>query len=374
MSGIVRTNSGRVSGSIGSAGSGITTSSSDPEVDTNPPGGIGTVFTNTTSGETYVCTDDTTDENVWINVGDGTGNVALYHFANASLYCFAPAGNTSGSSNVATIDKNAFASNANSTDQGDVTAARRGNSCASSTTHGYCAGGYTGAPFVNIIDRFAMGSTANSTDVGDLTSTGQTGAGITSSTHGHVACGTYTSATRDVKRWSFASGTEAGTSLGDLISVARDYPVGGSSELYGYVMGSYSGSPVSQIEKFAFADNATTADVGDLVSTSNSMSHCEDGYVWTSGQFNTPADDKIEKMATASDNNSTDSGSSLSVTVSGNNAGNASKTYGYAMGGSVGGNHGDVVDRWPYASSSTASDVGDLTVVREGIASVGCQL
>ena len=44
---------------------------SDPTGSTNKP--VGQVALNTTSGEMYICTDATTDANVWTNVGDGTG-------------------------------------------------------------------------------------------------------------------------------------------------------------------------------------------------------------------------------------------------------------------------------------------------------------
>ena len=36
---------------------------------------LGTMWVNKTSGEMYILTDDTTNANVWTNVGDGTGNV-----------------------------------------------------------------------------------------------------------------------------------------------------------------------------------------------------------------------------------------------------------------------------------------------------------
>ena len=53
----------------------ITKSSSDPTISTNPAGGVGTVWANTTSGEMYICTTATAGANVWTNVGPGTGNV-----------------------------------------------------------------------------------------------------------------------------------------------------------------------------------------------------------------------------------------------------------------------------------------------------------
>ena len=47
---------------------GITKSASDPATDTNPAGGLGTLWANTTSGEMFGLTDATTDENVWTNI------------------------------------------------------------------------------------------------------------------------------------------------------------------------------------------------------------------------------------------------------------------------------------------------------------------
>ena len=58
--------------------SNATVSSSDPAIDTNPTGGVGTLWINSTSGEVYVCTSATTDLNSWINVGEGTGDVVPF--------------------------------------------------------------------------------------------------------------------------------------------------------------------------------------------------------------------------------------------------------------------------------------------------------
>lgn len=51
----------------------ITKSSSNPLITTN--GSIGDIWLNTTSGEMFVCTDATTNYNVWTNTGEGTGSV-----------------------------------------------------------------------------------------------------------------------------------------------------------------------------------------------------------------------------------------------------------------------------------------------------------
>ena len=59
----------------------ITKSSSDPTGSTNPSGGVGTVFLNTTSGEMFSLTDATAGSNVWTNIGDGTGAAPVTYMA-----------------------------------------------------------------------------------------------------------------------------------------------------------------------------------------------------------------------------------------------------------------------------------------------------
>ena len=51
----------------------ITKSSSEPTATTNPSSGVGTLWLRTTTGEMYCCTNSTTNDNIWTNIGDGTG-------------------------------------------------------------------------------------------------------------------------------------------------------------------------------------------------------------------------------------------------------------------------------------------------------------
>ena len=351
-----------------------TKSASDPTISTNPSGGVGTEWVNHTTGKQFICTDATAGENVWKCSGGGSGSVSPFHFTNASLYCFAPGGNSGGDTNQLHIDKVTFASDGNSTDQGDMTWKRRGKSQSTSTTHGYSAGGYGQTPpstgQTNRIDKFAMVTESNSTDVGDLSVAGETHAGCTSETYGYAAGGG--AGLARVDRYAFASDGNA-TNLGNLLSVNRNYPMGGSTQTHGYILGSSTGSPTNQIEKFSFADDSTTADVGDLVGSKvGSSSHCEVGYIWAAGH-NSVATNRIDKMATASDSNMVDSGSDLSVTLKGSACGSMSSTYGYCMGGHLS-TRGDVIDKWPFASSSTATDVGNLIIATEAVLYSGCQI
>ena len=57
---------------------GVTKNASDPAIATNPSGGVGSVWQNTTSGAMFICTDATAGGNVWINIGEGTGNIVPY--------------------------------------------------------------------------------------------------------------------------------------------------------------------------------------------------------------------------------------------------------------------------------------------------------
>ena len=52
-----------------------TVSTTNPLLTSNPPA-VGHVWVNSTSGETYVCTDVTVNENIWNNTGTGTGEIA----------------------------------------------------------------------------------------------------------------------------------------------------------------------------------------------------------------------------------------------------------------------------------------------------------
>jgi hypothetical protein len=83
-----------------------------------------------------------------------------------------------GSSSVPTaptnvIQKFPFASDTNSTDVGDITQGVFLPGTASSTTHGYRAGGdmTAGGSASNVIDKYSYSADGNATDVGDLAHT-----------------------------------------------------------------------------------------------------------------------------------------------------------------------------------------------------------
>ena len=79
-------------------------------------------------------------------------------------------GTGGGLTEVNVMDYVTIASTGNATDFGDMTLARRGHGCCSSSTRGLNAGGYTGSTNTNSIDYVTIASVGNATDFGDLIS------------------------------------------------------------------------------------------------------------------------------------------------------------------------------------------------------------
>ena len=148
--------------------SSVTKNASDPAIATNPSGGVGSVWQNTTSGEMFICTDATTGENIWTNIGEGSGDIVPYAFQ----------GSVAGY--VAThdrIDEISFTSDGNATDVGDLatgsnTTGRDGTCGNCSSTHAYWSGGYGPGNYspntADVIEAITFASKGTAVDVGNL--------------------------------------------------------------------------------------------------------------------------------------------------------------------------------------------------------------
>tara|TARA_R110002074_G_scaffold112717_2_gene240962 strand:+ start:72 stop:1193 length:1122 start_codon:yes stop_codon:yes gene_type:complete len=363
MSGIIGSNLGRASGSIGSAGSGITTDSGDPATDTNPDGGVGTVWSNTTSGETYVCTDATAGANVWTNVGDGTGDISPV-FGGAT-YGYALGGRNAGGGTVDTIQKISFADGTEDmADVANLTVARQDAKGSKSSTHGYAMAG-NGSEDITI-DKHQFATTNNSTDVGDLTQRAPDSAPASSSTHGYLMGGNNgvnDDAQNVVQNFPFSSDTGS-TDIGNLTAL-RGSNSGHSdwTNQYGYVTGGYgtAAGRVNIIDRVSFAAGSQdAADVGDLTQVTNAntgSSSAEHGYSM-GGHNASAATNVISRFAFAATANAADVGDLTSSKYNGE--GMSSLTHAYYMGASV--SYLDMVERTAFASSANGADVGNLLV------------
>jgi hypothetical protein len=340
---------------------GVTASASDPAIDTNPSGGVGTEWHNTTSGEVYICTDATTDENIWTNIGAGSGDVAPWAFQGLTY------GYTSGgwpSSNV--IDKFSFTTDGNAADVGNLTLARTNGCGLTSASYGYTAGGRGTAwpTVVNIIDKFSFASGGDATDSGDLLTNHSEMAGQSSTTHGYISGGGNNTAGTAIQKFSTASGGSS-SAISGVLTVSRKSCNGVSHTTHAYTVGSQT--PLSNVlDKFPFATDANSTDVGDLSNARGSAAGTSSetyGYIGGGVDAGTPPGaNSIEKWAFASDANATSHGN-LSREAYGV-CGQSSTTHGYTSGGYVPNAYSNIIDKYAFTSNTTATDVGDLTVGR----------
>ena len=109
----------------------VTKNASDPAIDTNPSGGVGTLWANTTSGEMFACTDATAGENVWTNVGGGSGYVHKTTGFAGEIAGYTTAGITAATPFSNVIQRFTFASAGNQTDHGDMVVGVYGPGCGS---------------------------------------------------------------------------------------------------------------------------------------------------------------------------------------------------------------------------------------------------
>ena len=348
-----------------------TISASDPTISTNPSGGVGTEWNNSTSGEMFICTDATAGENVWTNVGGGSGNVEPWSFP-GDTYGYAWGGTVPTNNKIERIS---FATDGNSTDVADMTTSRGESTGCTTPTYGYSAGGYPWSGDGRI-ERMLFSTEANATDVGNLTSDRRDMGSCSSEDYCYWIGG---SLVNIIERSAAASSANA-VDVGDLTYNAG-HP-GGSSDIgagYGYAHGGYDGSGSNQsvnIERFQMVSSANAVDVGDLAvitgmtGAGSSLTH---GYNIGTGSWPTRSN-TIQKFAFGSSSTGTDVGD-----LSGDRWGStgvSSSTHTYSAGGDNAGGGGspvNIIEKWPHASDTNATDVGDLTTVKNMFGPCGNQ-
>jgi hypothetical protein len=291
------------------------------------------------------------------------GGGAAYSFQ-GSNFGYASGGQTPTASNV--IDKFPFSSDANASDVGDLTLARAQSAGQSSTVSGYTSGGFPDVG-TGTIDKFPFASDANASDVGDLTEARIYPAGQSSSENGYASGGNPSApgappASNVIDKFPFASDANS-SDVGDL-TVARKALAGQSSTTHGYSSGGDLPGVgyLNTIDKFPFTSDANSSDVGDLTVARSSpagQSSSESGY--TSGGLDPGIvkRDIIDKFPFASDANASDVGDLTGARYF--FTGQSSTTNGYVSGDYP---ESNVIDKFPFATDANASDVGDLTLAR----------
>ena len=365
MSGPVETNSSRKSGSIGTAASGPTVSASDPAIDTNPSGGVGTQWANSSTGDFYVCTDATAGENVWTNVDAGQSSISPVTYRGENFgYC------TGGDGGSDVIDKYSFSSDQDASDVGNLLAgvAGCGSVGCSGETYGYVHGGWP----TNVIQKSQFSSDGNSTDVGDLSGNRGDATGNNSETHGYANGGYVGSATPTdiVDKYALSSSANA-SDIGNLFQ-ARTQTGSGTDQGggYGYIVGggTANGGRYDTIDRNSFSSDGNSTDVGNILTVnyqkggSSSETH---GYT-TGGNLGPPSwayVNTIQKYAFGSSSNSTDVGDISGIYSS--MSGTSAISYGYWAGG--GPTNLNIIEKYSFSSDANSTDVGNLTVGRNNV-------
>ena len=308
-----------------------TNSASDPATNTNST--VGALWVNQVSGETYVCTDATTDANVWYNIGGGDGDIAPWSFTSGATVSVYHLGGTTGPA-------------AGMTENSKITV--------SSDTA------------VNGISNLAVG--ANDP------------AGSCSETHGYAA-GRMTAPAETVERIAFSNDTVV-ADVGDLITKAYYTGSGGSSQTHGYVLQTRADSHPDMSQKYTFASSVTASNI--IASPRGNSPDSErydfaaassDLHIYVAGGYHNQSApavsiDSINRMAIASETSYSEHGN-LQRARAGQDTTSSTPTDGYLHGGYTYDNGGNdaQIDKWSFASNVTATDIGDMLVSANGRAS-----
>ena len=368
-----------------------TTSASDPTISTNPATGVGSEWINSTSGKQFICTDATAGANVWTCSGAGSGDVAPWSFGGTTAG-FIVGGYTGATGRLASIDEVSFTTDGNATDAGDLATGNPGRSATtntSSATHLFNCGGYGPGQYTpntaDVIESFSFASKGTMVDVGNLvhhirgqSSSGNPDYGFVHGGYGAVndPSGAAT-AYNVIWRYQHATSGNA-TDVGDLLNNS-DAPGGNSDPANSYGYGAGGCCPTNRIQRYAMVSSGNATDVGTLTTSYNgpsSSSSVTHGYR-AGNDYATPHTKVIDKFAFASSANATDVGDLLNPYNAG--TGVSSTTHGYAAGGywagsSPAGAGTTNIDKYSFAANGNSSDVGDLTVTRVTMGSVGGQV
>ena len=349
---------------------GFTQSASSPATNTNPSGGVGTVWYNTTTGNGYVCTNATTNSNVWRNFGLGIRPIPIWFGGRG---CFG-AGNLSGGSNAhsVTIDYVTIATPGNATDFGDLI--RNGENVTSSVSNGsrgIWAGGSwrdsaNNTAYNNEIQYVTIANTGNATDFGDLSGTRFNMGAASSGVRGLFAGGHFGGWTQvNTIEYITIATTGNGTDFGDMTQ-APQRPQGCSNGTRGVFAGGAINSgntEVDTIEYVTIANTGNAIDFGDLTRASSSHGACSDETrgIWAARNVAGTEYNEMDFVTLATTGNANDFGN---LTSARNHACSCSNGITGVWAG--GGNFSNIIDCVRIATIGNATDFGDLTVARVG--------
>ena len=342
-------------------GDGVLRAAADPVITTNPAGGVGTTWLNTSSGNMWCCTDATAGENVWINIGKGVDNVEPWSMQGEI------AGFASGGHNGSTaVQKYVFSSaTTNATGHGNLNS--RGNMRfligTSSETHGYTFSGGGGGG-VNYADKFAFASNTTAASLGsnplpnqywDRSSTAW------NQTHGFLSTGEQTNH-KDIVKVTYASDAVADDGRDSFLGLHGG--TGHSSSTHAYIAGGVTSNQVTTISRYAMVSSAAGTEVGDMsIAKDSACGSSSETHGYSAGGGDYPTNyNRIDKFAFAASADGSDIADL--TTASRHLAGSSSTTHGYRHGGL---SNVDIIERWSHTTDANSVDVGNLVSGHDGM-------
>jgi len=348
-------------------------SANDPEIDTNPATGVGTLWVNTTDGQMFTCMDATTDENIWKVVsGDETVESVETWTFQGTQYGYASGGSTPAIAD--SIERFSFVNDNTMGDVGSLIGPVTVATGHSSSNYAFMTGGWTGSAQIATIQKYSWDSQTDAVDTGKNLGAGANtaAAGFGNETHGYVAGGHKGSPNENwdiIQKFAYES-TGTAVNIGNVAFPTGLYQNAGWSEAtHGYIVGGYNygGNFDNQtdVEKMAFASEGNSVKCGDLAQVvsyttgSNSTTH---GYI--QGGFSTgwSVTANIQKFSFASEGTAT----APSVLMTGQTVytggGTSSTTHGYTAGGNVGGAYIATVQKHSFTTDTDSTQCGALNV------------
>lgn len=367
MSGEVKQNASVASGAIGAAPS-ATESASDPLMTTNPED-VGAEWHNTTSGQIFICKDNTAGLNVWIGQKGGR----VYPVRGILM-----GGQNAASPSVAvnTIDYVTIPNIGNATDFGDMSGVFKHMAATSNgmKDRAVSGGGMrdTGSS-LNIMEYVTISSTGNTTDFGDLTTaTRQFSATSNGSNDRGVWGGGYSSSNTTINVLQYVTISSAGnaTDFGDATTVMQDNAAtsNGTNER-GIWMGGNRPSLSNIIDYITISTTGNSTDFGDL-STNISYpaacsNHTNERGVRLGGYDGSGQSNVIEYVTINTTGNVTDFGDLITAIYGSTGTSSGTEERGLSMGGYPGGVNTNVIEYITISSTGDGQDFGDLTVARQ---------
>ena len=340
-----------------------TISASDPTLSTNPSGGVGTEWNNSTSGEMYICTDATAGSNVWKNVGVGSDNIkpAVWYGARGVFGGGYPYTNE--------MEYITIATTGNTTDFGDLLHSSSNKMGAySGDGRGCFFGGTAGsAPSdKNVIQYITIASVGNAIDFGDLTTTLYGPGGLSDGSRGVKFGGGSPANGANVIDYVTIATPGNAIDFGDMLVAYNRSPDGLSNGTYGLMAMGNQSSMSNVIEKITVVTTGNSVDWADLNAASK-MGAALGGDtrgLWLGG-YSTNATNAwhnvIQYITTATQANCIDFGD-LTISVA-NSAGVTDATKGVIGGGDIPASS-NVIQYVTIATPGNATDFGDLSTAR----------